>query len=248
MAKTEVDDYLESKFEKRAERDEHDIALWQTWKANKTPQTLQPLLKRFEPTLNAKVRDWKAPNVNETAFRSVLQSHAIKAFENYNPDRGASLNTHVTTRIEGAKRFNTRSQNVAYIPEDKVKYIGKIDAARDQLYDELGREPTHAEIAPFVGIPAKRVKEIQGLRRADLRASAFQSDPSGYVGSRDQEVISLLRPELKEEDHPVFDHLYGMNGLPVITSTGALAKKLGKSPSQISRIKNRIAAAYKKYV
>lgn len=247
MAKNAVDDYLDTKLEKRAERDQKHIELWQTWKADPNPQTLQPLLKQFEPTFGHAVRSWKAPNVNESAFRAELTGHAIKALEGYDPSRGASLTTHITNRIQKAKRFNTQAQNMAYIPEEKAKYIGKIDAARDQLYDELGREPTHQEISPIVGISAKRVKEIQGLRRADIRSSTFQSDPNGHAGSRDQEIISLLRHELKGDEQLVYDHIYGQNGQSVMTSTGALAKQLGKSPSQISRIKNRIADAYAKY-
>jgi DNA-directed RNA polymerase specialized sigma subunit len=137
---------------------------------------------------------------------------------------------------------------MAYIPEDKARHIGKIDTARDQLYDDLGREPTHTEIAGIVGLKPSLVKEIQGLRRADVRGSAFSSDPIGHTGSRDQEVIALLRQELKPDEQEVYDFVYGHNGKPKIESTGEIARRLGKSPSQISRIKNRIGDVYKKYV
>jgi hypothetical protein len=246
-AKNPVEDYLDARKEKNASRDDKHTELWQTWKADPNPQTLKPLLQQFAPTFNHAIKSWKAPNVNEAAFRAEIQSHAIKAFGNYDPNRGASLTTHVTGRIQKAKRFNTQSQNMAYIPEDKAKWIGKIDAAKDQLYEELGRDPTHIELAPLVGISPKRVKEIQGLRRADIRSSTFQSDPGGYSSSRDQEIISLLRSELKGDEQLVYDHIYGQNGKPVVTSTGELGRLLGKSPSQISRLKSRIAAAYKKY-
>jgi len=246
--KNPVDDYIDASLEKRAERDQKHLQLWETWKQDPNPKTLQPLLKQFEPTFGHAVRSWKAPNVNESAFRAEITRHAIKALEGYDPNRGASLTTHVTGRIQKAKRFNTQAQNMAYIPEEKAKYIGQIDAAKDQLYDELGREPTHTEIAPLVGISPKRVKEIQGLRRADIRSSSFQSDPQGHTSSRDQEIISLLRPELKGDEQKVYDYIYGQNGKPVVTSTGELARLLGKSPSQVSRLKNRIGEAYKKYL
>lgn len=246
-AKDPLDAYLDASMEKRGERDQKHLELWQTWKQDPNPQTLKPLLKQFEPTFNHAIKSWKAPNVNQAAFKANVTTHAIKAFENYDPDRGASLTTHVTNRIQKAKRFNVQAQNMAYIPEDKAKWIGKIDAAKDQLYEELGREPTHQEVAPLVGISPKRVKEIQGLRRADIRSSTFQSDPTGYSSSRDQEIISLLRPELKGDEQLVYDHIYAQNGKPRVTSTGELGRLLGKSPSQISRLKSRIAAAYKKY-
>ena len=242
-----VDGYLDAKLEKRAQRDQKHVELWQTWKSNPTPQTLKPLLKELEPVFGHALNSWKAPNVNPAAMKANITQHAIRALEGYDPNRGASITTHVTNRIQKAKRFNVQAQNMAYIPEEKARHIGAIDAARDKLYDEFGRDPTHTEIAGEVGLSPKRVKEIQGLRRADIRSSTFASDPTGYAASRDQEIIHLLRAELKPEEQKVYDYIYGQNGMPTITSTGELAKKLGKTDSQISRIKNRIAAEYAKY-
>lgn len=242
-----VDSYLDAKLEKRAQRDQKHVELWQTWKNDPNPRTLKPLLKELEPVFGHALNSWKAPNVNPAAMKANIMQHAIKALDGYDPNRGASITTHVTNRIQKAKRFNVQAQNMAYIPEEKARYIGVIDAAKDQLYDEHGRDPTHEEIASIVGISPKRVKEIQGLRRADIHSSAFASDPGGYAASRDQEIIHLLRAELKPDEQKVYDYIYGQNGMPTITSTGELAKKLGKTDSQISRIKNRIAAEYAKY-
>lgn len=254
MTKNPVDDYLDevgfktAGMEKRSERDQQHLEWWQTWKADPTPQNIKPLMKAFQPTFNAKVREWKATNTQEPALRGDLQTQAIKAFESYDPNRGASLSTHVNNYLKKTIRFNTRTQNLAYIPEEKAQYIGAIDSAKDKLYEELGRQPTHSEIATEVGIRPKLVKEIQGMRYADVRGSAFQSDPLGHTGSRDQEVIALLRHELNEKEKPVYDFIYGQNGKPKIESTGEIARRLGMSPSQVSRIKNSIGAKYKQYI
>lgn len=250
MAKKDpIDDYLTAKTKQGHAQNDTKMQLWGQWKQNPNPTTLEPLLHAFKPTFNTQVRTIKAPNTNETALRADLMTQAIKAFQNYDPNRGASLTTHVTNSLKKSQRFNTRVQNLAYIPEDKTKYIGSIDAARDELRDELNRDPTHAEIGARVGLTGKRVKEIQGLRRADIRGSSFQSDPVGHVSSRDQEVISLLRHELKPGDEQtVYDYLYGKNGKQKVESTGAIARLMGKNESQISRIKNKIGALYKQYV
>jgi AraC-like DNA-binding protein len=255
MTKNPVDQYLEDTGQtksaalgKNASRDQRHLELWEAWKQEPTKQNLQPLLKEFHPTFSAKVREWKAPNTQDAALRAELASHAIKAFERYDPNRGASVSTFVNQYLEKAKRFNTRVQNQAYIPEEKAKWIGKIDAAKDQLYEDLNRQPTHEEIAGVVGISPKLVKEVQSRRFADVRGSAFQSDPHGHVGSRDQEVVSLLRQELNPKEQTVYDFIYGQNGKPQITETGVIAQRTGMSASQVSRIKNSIGAKYKKYL
>jgi hypothetical protein len=246
--KNPLDDYLDTKLEKRAERDAKHRELWETWKADPNPHTLQPLLKQFAPVFGAATQKYKAPNVNDAAFHAEVQKQAIKSLETYDPNRGASLVTHVTNGLKKVQRFNTRVQNLAYIPEDKSRYIGQIDSATDELREELGRDPTHHEVGGIVGISGKRVKEIQGLRRADIKGSSFASDPVGHVGSRDQEVVALLRQELNGDEQKVYDYIFGQNGMPKIESTGEIARRMGKNPSQISRIKNRIGEAYKKYV
>ena len=256
--KDPVEDYLDqfSESGKTAaqKRDEEDLQAWQTWRQNPNAKTMAPILNRMEPVFNSAVRSFKAPNVNEAAFRGFLQQQAIRAAQTFDPTRGASFRTHATNLMQKAKRFNAQLQNAAYIPEEKVRFIGPIDAAVDHLTDELGREPTHSEVAkqvsmqPRFRISAKRVGEIQGLRRKDILGSSFESDPLGHTGSRDREIIALLRPSLKTEDErTVYDYTYGMNGKPKITSTNELASRMGKNPSQIARIKSRIIEEYNKY-
>lgn len=242
-----VDDYLDAKEKSAAVRDAQDLEAWQSWKAQPTPQNLQPLMKRFEGTFGQKAALWKAPNVNEAAFKANLMQQAMKAFENYDPNRGASLRTHVTGRLSKSKRFNVSQQNMAYIPEQKTGLIGPIDSATDRLRDELGRDPTDHEIGLAIGQTPQRVAEIRGLRRADIPASSFESDPISVANSRHQEVVGLLRPALgSEEERAVFDYMYGQNGKPQVTSTSDLARRLGKSPSQISRLRRKVEATYKK--
>lgn len=248
-------DAYETTLEKHAtEQRTADHELWSTWKQNPAPHTLEPLLKRFEPVINQRVSMWKAKHTNESALRADLQGLAIKAFESYDPTK-AGLNTHLQTTLQRGQRFLHRTQNLAYIPEQKVEKIGPIKKAIDELSDNFGRPPTPSEIADHMnqGLPKSkhmtpnRIQEIQQRQYADLFESGLDFDPINRASSREQEVLSLLRPTLKPEHHDVFDHLYGLNGKARITSTGELANKLGKSPSQVSRIKKSIEAQYSKY-
>lgn len=256
-----IDSYLtnrrvrEDEAEKRAaQQRSSDHELWHTWKQDPGPHTLEPLLKRFDNVIGQRVSMWKAPNVSEAALRANAQSLAIKAFETYNPDK-AGLNTHVQNTLRRALRFTHKNQNLAYIPEAKVEKIGPIDRAIGELEEDYGRPPTPSEIASHMnmGLPKSKhitplkVQEIQRQRRPDLFASGAEFDPSAQASPREQEVLSLLRPSLSADQQQVFDHLYGLNGKARITSTGQIAAKLGKSPSQVSRHKKQIESLYNRY-
>lgn len=249
-----LDSYSDERQKHAAERRAVDHELWATWKQDPNPQTLEPLLKRFDPVINQRVGSWKAKHTNESALRANLQGLAIKAFETYDPSK-AGLNTHLQTTLQRGQRFMHKTQNLAYIPEQKIEKIGPIKKAIDELSDNFGRPPTPSEIADHMnqGLPKAKhmtplkIQEIQQRQYADLFESGTTFDPVNRAASREQEVLSLLRPTLKVEHHDVFDHLYGLNNKARITSTGELANRLGKSPSQVSRIKKSIEAQYKKY-
>lgn len=225
-----------------------EIAHLERWRASGDPEHLEPLLKAYEPVIQSKIRQYKAPSVNESAFRAELQTHLIKAFETYDPSRGTQLNTHVQNHLLKATRYNNLNQNFAYMPEGQTSIIGKIQRAQNQLNEDLGREPTHAEIAAHIGRPTSVVSRTLKSNRKDIPASKFEDDPDEFAAHRSAEVLSLLPHSLNEEENQVFSHLMGHEGHEQITSTNALAQKLGKTAPQISRIRSSILTKYKGYI
>lgn len=247
MAGNPVDEFLQVKESAAQQRRDLEQQQLQTWKRTRDPEHLAPLLKAYEPLINQKLRAFKAPAVNKAGFHAELQKHLIKAFETYDPSKGAALATHAENYLKKSQRYNTRFQNLAYIPEGKTKYIGKIMKAQDELAEDFGRPATHTEIADHLGLQPKLVTKIIEAQRKDIPASSFASDPTEVAMHRDQEVINLLPYNLTPEENQVFNHIFGHNGAQRIDSTNDIAKKLGKSPSQISRLRTSILAQYRKY-
>lgn len=257
-----LDDYINEQQKVSEARDSADMELWKAYKADPNKPNTSALLKRFNSMVNQRVSMWKAPAVDEAAFKADLKKHAITAFETFDPGRGAQLRTHVGNLLRRSQRFNARYQNVAFIPEEKAALIAPIQQARDTLYQEHGRKPTSHEIASYLSdredMLPKRVRgnmtpelvnTVGKYQIRDIPGSGFESDPTPKTLSMERETIDVLRPALGSEDEKtVYDYLFGKNGKPQITSTGDIAKRMGKSPSQISRLKGRIEATYKKYV
>lgn len=246
-ASNPVDDLLLTKEAELKKKREEEIGHLNTWRQSKDPQHLEPLIKSYEPVVAQKVRLWKAPAVPEAAFRAELQKHLIKSFETFDPNRGAQLPTWVENNLQKAKRYNTKFQNIGYIPEGQARFIGPIQKAQNELAEQFGRDPTADEIGDHIGMPVKRVNRIMQSQRRDIPASAFETDPAEMALQRDDEVLSLLPFNLTHDERKVFNHLYGQEGHQQIQSTNDLAKKLGKSPSQISRLRTSILRKYQDY-
>jgi len=250
-----VDAYLEKD---AAMTNEQDMVAYQQWQARPTKTNTRTLLGRFDNEFNKRVGWWKAENVNEAAFRANLQKNAIKAFQTYDPNRGASLRTHVNNMLRRSQRFNAQYQNVAKIPEDKIALITPINMARDQLMQAQDEEPDNRAIAGFLNqnpamVPVSRVRgrvtpslvsAVQRYQIKDIGESQFESDPVPQAASFERETLRLMRHVLTGDDKEVYEFLYGEGGKPQVTSTSAIARRMGKSPSAISRAKARIKSMF----
>lgn len=232
-----------------------DHELWQAWKADPSPENTHVIMQRFEPLLQKKQRDYRAPHVQPAAIRANMKLQVIEALKSFDPSRGAALPTHVENHLKKTMRFNVKQQNNAYIPEGKAGLIGPIGRATQDLQEDLGYEPNDSEIADQVnlGLPparhltAAKIKTIRSAQMKDIVGSSFESDPVPRAVSLDRQNMPLLRLALTEDQREVFDHLYGLNGKPLITSTADLAKRLGKSSSQVSRMRTAILNVHKRY-
>lgn len=249
---TPLEKFLKLASDTLTDRQRQELEHLSTWRnSGHDPEHLRPLLQTYKPILDQKLRQWKAPAVPSDAFKTELQTHFLDALHSYDPSKGAGLRTHVENRLQKAKRFNARYQNVARMSEAKSMQIGKIDSAKRELQEDLGRPPTFNEIADHIGNPkltGRHVQKIEEARIGDVPASAFADDPTEIHHMRSREVLSLLPYELDEDEHRVFKHLYGLDGHEQITSTNQLAQQLGKSPSQVSRIRTSILNKYNQFM
>ena len=227
---------------------QQDIDLWHQWNQNgRKAEHLEPLLDRFEPIITSKMKQWKPPMAQEEAFRMELRKQVVKALRTYDPARGTAVSTHVVPRMQAAIRWGNQHANAAYIPEGKVTHIGPLLAAQEELREELGRDPTHEELAHSTGISLKHVTKTLGAMRRDVLGSSFASDPSPKESPRHMEILEQLPEVLPDNLHrEVFYHMYGLEGRKKIESPGAIAKQIGKNPSQVARMRTTILNVYKK--
>jgi DNA-directed RNA polymerase specialized sigma subunit len=256
-------EYLQGKTAAKEQRKKHELDLWQKWKdGGEKPEHLKPLLDLYEPVMASRVRAWKAPTVPESAFKAELKSHVIKAFQSYDPTRGAALNTHVEARLPKAMRYNNRYQNLEYLPEGQSGQIGKIQKARDALHEEYGRFPTTDELADHLGMTPKRLDTIlKGVKRDIPMSRSGGSENYDYAAGGDRTgrefeeqqiaIAQNILPDLfpgKPDMHAVFHYTFGTGGFPQITSTGELAKRMGKSESQVSRMKTQMGNTLRRHM
>jgi DNA-directed RNA polymerase specialized sigma subunit len=202
-------------------RQQEDLDLWREWKKTNSPITLGHLLTRLAPLINREVGKWGA-TVPRVALESKARMLTIEALKTYDPNRGASIGTHVTNRLLKLSRHVYPYQNVARLPENKQLLYNTFQVAQNKLYDTLGRDPTVPEIADELGWNSKKVKDFQhtfGRRELVESEGAFLDDDSPESG-----LVDFYYHGLSPNDKLLFEDITGYGGKKPLTNKQLMSK------------------------
>jgi len=202
-------------------RQQQDLELWEQWKTDKKPQSLQVLVDRLNPLIYKEVNKWGS-TVPRIALESKARMLVADALQTYNPHKGAAVGTHVASRLRKVSRFVYPYQNVARLPENKQLLYNTFTVATNKLYDDLGRDPTIEELADDLAWTPKKVGEFQ---RSFGRQELVESE--GVFGDEDSKDVGLVDfyyHGLGPSDKMLFEDITGYQLKPVLNNQQLMSK------------------------
>jgi RNA polymerase sigma-B factor len=186
----------------------------------------------------------------------------IKAIERFDPDLGYEFTTFATLTVAGEiKRYFRDKGTAIRFPRRLQELHQSVLRVNEQMKNELGREPSVAELAERLGVTTDDVTEAMEMGPAIVPVSLDQPVGSSdgpesrsvaeQIGSADPE---LDRVEMRDVLERAMEHLTPRERAIMAMrfyeqmSQSEIAKRLGISQMHVSRLQRAALEQLRKYV
>lgn len=158
---------------------------------------------------------------------------ARQAAEKYDTTLGVKFSTYLTNALQKLSRLSTQYGSIVRVPENKQFKINRINQIESGLMEQLGRQPSTAELSDATGLSMSSLNNLLGSRKKEVNMSNLAYSPVFFEGEED-EWIHFVYHDLSEKDKLIFEYRTGFGGKPILDNN-SIAKKLGISPSTVSQ-------------
>ena len=181
----------------------------------------------------------------------------MHAAEKFDPDKGAKFSSYAAWWIKQYMRRALANQsNTIRVPVQSANKLNKIRAVRNKLLEELGREPSNAEIAAQLDFSEKTVTE---LKLADTKTVSLHellqsgedgeikdliSDPYSITpDSRINAVESIFRlidllDNLDDRERQIIELRFGLRGNEPLTLE-EVSTHIGRTRERVRQLQNQ---------
>ena len=207
------------------------------WQQNPDDQTLSALFKVTEPTMSAALRSFGGSN---EALKTRARILSVDAFKNYDPTKGAALNTHLYNHLKGLNRYRAERDTAIHIPENIRLNAESVRKFQEEYKEKQGSDPSDIEIADGLGISVRGVTKTRGT--GEFVESAIETEKGDLPGQRrdSQQVwMDYVYHDLDEKNRKILEWTTGYNGAKLLPKKD-IAKRLGISAAAVSLRINKI--------
>ena len=216
------------------------------------PQAKEKLLAEHMDLVQRIARHYSHPA--KSHYEDLVQVGCIgllRAIDRFDESRNTRFRTYASHLITSEIRHYLRDQvSVVRMPRELQELLPKVKQAEHALLQQLGHEPSQAEIAEYVGITTDKLRDVRQLEKnhsmvsLDQEAYAFQAGSrtslmdqledgkarSFHLSQEDRILLQDALDKVKVQSRQIIEFAFYHD----LTQT-EIAKHLGISQMQVSR-------------
>lgn len=231
--------------------------LHRTYAAGRQRQVQVRLIERYQGLARSLAARSARPSDELDDLVQVAMLGVLNALERYDPDRGVEFTTFAWATVQGELKRHHRDRGWAvHVPRRLQEAYLRIAAAVDEMSQELGRQPTIAEIADYTDDDEDLVIEAIDVRSA-RRPASFDAgigdsrdrpwepgvEDRGFAAVDEHSFLAALLPRLSEREREVVELRFGEN-----LTQAQIAARVGCSQMHVSRILARALGRLREWV
>jgi RNA polymerase primary sigma factor len=155
----------------------------------------------------------------------------MKAVDKFKPEKGGKLSTYASWWIkQKIKRSLANQGKTIRLPVHLVEKIGRVRRLTARLSEQLGREPTDAEISEITGIPINKLEKMKEVSTPTISLDSKVNDNEhGTIGdvvgddNAEDPSMALIKKDLlaklpkllkllTKREREIIIYRYGLNG------------------------------------
>jgi DNA-directed RNA polymerase specialized sigma subunit len=224
-----------------------DIDAMVHWQKTKDPKEFANLVMRYQPVVNQVVNKYKTVGVSPATLKAQATVQMIKAFESYDPNKGAAPTTHIWNSLQKVQRIASESLSSGHIPEHRNLKRATFMTVRENLKDRLGYDPSVADMADELNWDVNEVSRMNSESFNEITSSSldFYSSPL-VAANKDKELVDYMYNSLSGQDKVIFEHTFGFGGKPILNNK-QIAQKLNVNEMAVHRAKKKLSQQIKDY-
>lgn len=234
------------------DKKQKEFDLWKKYKYDKDREAKRELVSSLTPLIRSQVNKYRNSNIPYASLELEGKKLTSKAIDDYDPDKGAQLNTYVTTHLQKLNRFVNSYTNVGSIPEPRALLIGRYQTIYSNLEDEKGREPTIAELADALQVSQAEISRLQDELRSDLHMELPSEDEGGffaYIAPRTtdprlEEAVDFVYFDSDATNKKILEHTLGYNNRAKWTNKD-IKDKLNLTQTELKKRQKNLAKEIK---
>lgn len=215
---------------------------WETWQTDPTPEHMSAVLKDLDPVIVSEAQRYPGPKSILYWQGKQLTRDAVKS---YDPTRGTTLRTWVTTQLKPLNRYGQRLSPVR-IPEAVRRNAAELHSVTEKMHDELGRLPTDVELADETGLSVTKLQKLRsrvGVSMSDSQMVDQEGNPQtpAVIMPKVTDFASdAVYGDLDPQEQLIYDWKTGSHGRDRIANK-EIAVRLKVSPAYVTQLSQKIA-------